>query len=189
MPSAHPAPLEGMKFVDLFHSIAPEDLSDNVFTLVGKDLTVVTAGQKDHYNSMTASGGGFGLLFLKPATWCIIRADRYTLELIQKEQSYTLSYFHGDFKQQVLFLGSGSGRDHEKMKEVALTAIATPSGNMSFQEARLIVECRLTAVATAHPDDFCTQEARDYINEAYREANVYRKWVFGAITRVWVRTD
>jgi hypothetical protein len=56
---------------------------------------------------------------------------------------------------------------------------------MSFKEARLIIECRLTALTTAKPDDFFTQETRDYINEAYKEANVYRKLVFGEIAHVW----
>jgi len=58
---------------------------------------------------------------------------------------------------------------------------------MSFKEARLIIECRLTALATATPDNFFTQETKDYINEAYKEANVYRKLVFGEITHVWVK--
>jgi flavin reductase (DIM6/NTAB) family NADH-FMN oxidoreductase RutF len=176
-----------MSFDQLFKQISPEDINDNVFMLVGKDFTVVTAGKKHHYNSMTASGGGFGLLFMKPATWCILRADRYTLEIIQKEQTYTMSYFPNEYKKQILFLGSESGRNSEKMKEVELTSVQTPSENMSFKEARLIIECKLTALTTANPDDFYTQETRDYINEAYQEANVYRKLVFGEITHVWER--
>lgn len=58
---------------------------------------------------------------------------------------------------------------------------------MSYQEARLIIECKLTALATANPDDFYKQETKDYINEAYREANQYRKLMFGEITHVWVK--
>ena len=34
---------------------------------------------------------------------------------------------------------------------------------------------------------FVTQEAKDYIDEAYKEANHYRKYVFGEITHVWVK--
>jgi flavin reductase (DIM6/NTAB) family NADH-FMN oxidoreductase RutF len=176
-----------MNFDQLFKQISPEEISDNVFTLVGKDFTVITAGKEDHYNSMTGSGGGLGLLFMKPTTWCILRADRYTLEMIQKEQTYTLSYFPNEYKKQILFLGSKSGRDSEKMKEVELTSVQTPSGDMSFKEARLIIECKLTALTTANPNDFYTQETKDLINEAYQEANVYRKLVFGEITHVWVK--
>jgi flavin reductase (DIM6/NTAB) family NADH-FMN oxidoreductase RutF len=176
-----------MNFDQLFKQISPEEISDNVFTLVGKVFPVITAGKIDHYNSMTASGGGLGMLFKKPTTWCILQASRYTLEMIQKEQTYTLSYLANVYKKQVLFLGSKSGRDSEKMQEVELTSVQTPSGDMSFKEARLIIECKLTEITTPDPNDFYTQEAKDYLNEAYKEANEYRKYVFGEITHVWVK--
>jgi len=176
-----------MNFDQLFRQISPEEIGDNVFTLAGKVFPVITAGKEDHYNSMTASGGGWGMLFKKPVTWCILRADRYTLEMIQKERTYTMSYFPDEYKEQILFLGSKSGRDSGKMKEVELTSAQTPSGDMSFEEARLIIECKLTQITAPNPDDFYTQETRDYINEAYKEASDYRKYVFGEITRVWVK--
>ena len=176
-----------MNFDQLFKQISPEEICDNVFTLVGKVFPVITAGREDHYNSMTASGGGLGILFGKPTAWSILRADRYTLEMIHEEQTYTMSYFPDEYKEQILFLGSKSGRDGEKMKEVELTSVQTPSGDMSFKEARLIIECKLTQITTANPDDFYTQEAKDSINEAYKEGNVYRKYVFGKITHVWVK--
>ncbi len=176
-----------MGFGQLFEQISPEEISDNVFTLVGKDFFAITAGKADHYNSMIGSGGGLGVLFKKPVTWCVIRADRHTLEMIEKERTYTLSYFPDEHREQMLFLGSKSGRDSGKMKEVQLTSVQTPSGDMSFKEARLIFECKLTELTTPKPDDFCTQEAKDYVTEAYKEENHYRKYVFGEITHVWVR--
>jgi len=81
-----PVSVKGMNFDQIFHQISPEEISDNVFTLVGKDYFIITAGREAHYNSMTGSGGGLGMLFKKPTTWCVLRADRYTLELIQKER-------------------------------------------------------------------------------------------------------
>jgi hypothetical protein len=95
-----------MNFDQLFKQISPEEIRDNVFTLAGKDFFVITAGKDDHYNSMIGSGGGLGLLFKKHTTWCVIRSDRYTLEMIQKEQAYTMSYCPNEYKEQMLFLGS-----------------------------------------------------------------------------------
>ncbi len=181
--------IEELNFDQLFREISPEEIRDSVFTLVGKVYPVITAGKENHYNSMTASGGGMGLLFKKPTTWCLLQANRYTLEIIQKEQTYTMSYFPDEYKKQVLFLGSKSGRDSEKMKEVELTSVQTPSGDMSFKEARLIIECKLTEITTPNPNDFYTQEAKEYIKEAYKEASDYRKYVFGEITHVWVKKE
>jgi flavin reductase (DIM6/NTAB) family NADH-FMN oxidoreductase RutF len=175
-----------MNFDQLFKQISPEQISDNVFTLGGKDFIAITAGKEDHYNSMIG-GCGLGMLFKKPTTWCLIRADRYTLELILKEQTYTMSCFPEEYKNQMLFLGSKSGRDSEKMKEVDLTSVQTPSGNMSFKEARLIIECKLTQITTPTPGDFYSQEAKDWIKETYKLESDYRKYVFGEITHVWAK--
>ncbi|GHT58127.1 hypothetical protein AGMMS50239_02020 [Bacteroidia bacterium] len=176
-------------FNQLFKQISPEEMCNdfNVFTLVGKVFPVITAGKENQSNSMTASGGGMGLLFKKPTTWCLLKADRYTLELIEKEQTYTMSYFPDEYREQVLFLGGKSGRDSEKMKEVVLTSVQTPSGDMSFKEAQLIIECKLTQITTPNLDDFYTQDAKNYLREAYKDVNNYRKYVFGEITHVWVK--
>jgi flavin reductase (DIM6/NTAB) family NADH-FMN oxidoreductase RutF len=174
-------------FDQLFNQISPEEIGDNVFTLAGKDFFVITAGRENHYNSMIGSGGGLAVLFKKPSTWCVIRADRYTLEIILNEQTYTMSYFPNEYKEQMLFLGTKSGRNSNKMKEVALTSVQTPSGKISFKEARLIIECKLTQITTPNPNDFYSQEAKDYIKEAYKEESDYRKYVFGEITHVWIK--
>jgi len=119
MTSTKPINVKEMNFDQLFTQISPEEMcnSNNVLTLAGKDFYVITAGKKDQYNSMTASGGGIGLLFKKPTTWCLLRADRYTLELIQKEQTYTLSYFPDEYKEQLFFLGSRSGQVSRHLPE------------------------------------------------------------------------
>ena len=173
-----------MIFEQLFKPISHKEI-DNVFTLVGESFPVITAGKQNNYNSMTGSGGGLGLLLKKPTTWCIIRADRYTLEFIEKEQTYTMSYFSNEYKEQIIFLGSKSGKNSNKMKEVKLTSIQTPCGNMSFRESKLIIDCKLMQITTVKTDDFYIQEDKDFLNEAYKEANFYRKYVFGEITHIW----
>ena len=178
-----------MNFDQIFKQISPVELCDNfnVFTLVGTDFYAITSGNENHHNSMVGSGGGFGLLFKKPTTWCLLRQDRYTLEIIKKEQTFTLSYFQNEYKERMLFLGSKSGRNSEKMNEVELTSIQTPSGCMTFKESSLIIECMLTAITTPCSSDFYSQESKEYIDEAYKDANEYRKLVFGEITHVWVK--
>lgn len=176
-----------MTFNQLFIPSSPEEISDNIFKMVGKDFFVITAGNEVHYNSMIGSGGGLGVLFKKPVTWCVIRSDRYTLELMQNKQTYTLTYFANEYREQMLFLGSKSGRDGDKMKETELTVVQTPSGNISFEEARLVIECKLMQITTPGFEDFCTQEAKDYLNEAYKSSDDYRKYVWGEIVAVWIK--
>ncbi|MDR0575340.1 MAG: flavin reductase [Tannerella sp.] len=179
--------IQARSFQELFKSIEAKDIPGDVFTLVGSDFTVITAGTASHYNSMVASWGGMGILFSKPATWCFLRANRYTLEFMRKEQAYTMAYFDDEYKDDIMLFGTKSGRDSDKMKESKLSSVQTPSGNMAYKEAKLIIECKLTEVTTVSPDDFYLEEGRNFVMDAHKEANDYHKIVFGEITNVWVR--
>lgn len=46
--------------------IEVSELNDNVFTTIGKEWMLVTAGTKDKFNMMTASWGCLGWLWNKP---------------------------------------------------------------------------------------------------------------------------
>ena len=179
--------IRSSSFDELFRKITPEEIPGNVFTLVNKDFTVITAGTPADCNSMIASWGGWGTLFNKPVTWCFLRANRFTLEYIQKELTYTMSYFDEDDKEDIMIFGTQSGRNSDKMKEHKLTMVQTPDGNITYKEAKLIIECKLTEVTTVSPDDFLTDEGKEFITSAYAEVKAYHKLVFGDITNVWER--
>ena len=49
----------------MFQSIDPKQLQENVFSLIGDQWTLITAGTPDHCNTMTASWGGAGVLWGK----------------------------------------------------------------------------------------------------------------------------
>lgn len=180
-----------MKFKQLFKQISIEEFGSqfNIFKLLGENSYVVTAGNPNHYNSMVGSGGGFGLHFKKATVWCIFRSDRYTLELIENEQVFTLSFFRDDYKQRMMFFARTSGRSSNKMSEAELFAIETPAQNISFEEAHLIIECKLTQITTPVFDDFYSPEARDWLKEIYKSKNDYRKYVFGEITYIWIKNN
>jgi len=180
--------IKSRSFSDLFKAIEPKDIPEDVFTLIGKDFAVLTAGNKEHYNSMVAGWGGWGILFSKPTAFLMLRSSRYTLELMRKEQSYTMAFFDPEYKNDVMEFGKQSGRDSdEKMRNTRLTAVETPTGNMSFKEAKLIIECKLVQVTTVSPDDYYTEESKKFVVDAQAETGNYHKVVFGEITGVWVK--
>jgi len=180
--------IKSRSFSELFNEIEAKDIPEDVFTLIGKDFAVLTAGKPSHYNSMVAGWGGWGILFSKPTTFLMLRSNRYTLELMRKEQSYTLAFFDNEYRDDVLQFGKQSGRDSdEKMRNTRLTAVETPEGNMSFKEAKLIIECKLVQVTTVSPDDFYTDDSRKFVVDAQAETKDYHKVVFGEITKVWTR--
>ena len=56
-----------------------------------------------------------------------------------------------------------------------------------IEEARLIIECKLTQITTANIDDFYSMEAKEYLTEAYTSPGEIRQYVFGEISCVWLR--
>ncbi|MBD3272717.1 MAG: flavin reductase family protein, partial [Elusimicrobia bacterium] len=59
-------------------TIKPEEIHDNVFKAVGSDWMLITAGTLKSFNMMTASWGGFGILWHKNICWCVLRPQRHT---------------------------------------------------------------------------------------------------------------
>jgi len=177
------------EFYNLFVQVKPEELNENVFKDVGTDWTCITSGNDSLFNSMTASFGGWGILFGKPATWCFLRSNRYTLELIRKHKKYTMSYFDAKYKDQLLLFGSKSGRNSNKMKETKLTHIITPNGSISYKEARLIIECELVEITTVNPNDFFDESAKKFVIDGYNDTKDYHKLVFGEIKGIWIRKE
>ena len=182
--------IKSLSFSDRFKPIEPKMITESVFKLIGEDYAVLTAGTPSKYNSMVASWGGWGILFNKPAAFSMLRANRYTLELMRREQKYTMSFFDTEFKDDITQFGLSSGRNSdEKMKKTKLTSVQTPSGNTVFKEAKLIVECKLIQVTTVSPDDFLVEENKKFVVDAFAEAGEYHKMVVGEITNVWIRQD
>ena len=124
-----------------FKAISPYDLKDNIFKLIDKDWMLVTAGTKEHFNTMTASWGHLGILWSLPIAIAYIRPQRYTYGFANENDYYTLSFFEEKHRKVLQFCGTKSGRDYDKVKETGLTPQVTENGNVYFEEARLVLEC------------------------------------------------
>ena len=168
-----------------FTSVSPEEFDENIFNLVGKDFTVITAGEDP--NSMVASWGGVGIMFNKPVTWCFLRANRYTLEKIRQTGTYTMCYFPDQYKGDIMQFGMKSGRNTDKMAQTKLTPFMTPDGYPAYKEAKIIIECKLIAASTVSKDEFYTDEAKTFLQEGYDEAKDWHKLVYGEITNILIK--
>lgn len=179
--------IKEMSFCELFDSIDVKDIKEDVFTLVGENYGILTAGTPDKFNSMVTSWGGWGIVFGKPGVFHFLRSNRYTLELMREQQTYTVSFFADEFKEDIMQFGMKSGRDSDKMKETALTGVQTPDGNPAYKEAMIILECRMTEVTTVSPEDFYNEEDRKFVTDAHAETGDWHKLIFSQITKAWIR--
>lgn len=125
-----------------FKTISPKELRENIFTLLDNEWMLITAGDKDSFNTMTASWGGFGILWNKPVAYIFVRPQRYTHEFTEKFPTFTLSFFEGKYREILSLCGTKSGKDFDKMKGTGLTSVAAENGSIYFNEARIVMECR-----------------------------------------------
>jgi flavin reductase (DIM6/NTAB) family NADH-FMN oxidoreductase RutF len=124
-----------------FTELPVHEIMENVFDLIGEQWMLITAGTKDNYNTMTASWGGFGVLWNVPVAFIFIRPHRYTYNFVESNPYFTLTFFEQKHKDILNYCGSHSGKDVHKAKECGLVAMETENGNVYFEQAKMVVEC------------------------------------------------
>ncbi|MBR1925946.1 MAG: hypothetical protein IJ837_03770 [Clostridia bacterium] len=106
----------------------------NPFEKLNNEWALVTAGDKKKFNSMTISWGGFGVLWFKNVITIYLRPQRYTLEFLNKNDIFTVSFFDEKYKKDLGVLGSKSGRDCDKLSLTNLTPKFLKQG-ITYNEA------------------------------------------------------
>jgi len=120
-----------------------------------------------------------GELWFKPVVFAFIRPTRYTLEFVEQKPTFTLSFFDETQRKALSFCGANSGRDCDKTAATGLTPIATDSGSVAFEEARLVIECRKMYFQDVDPENFLVPE----IEENYPDKDYHRMFI-GEVLRV-----
>ena len=100
-----------------FEKIDINTLDMNAFQAIGKDWMLITAGDHQKVNTMTASWGGMGVLWGQNVVYAFIRPQRYTKQFVDQQECFSLSFFNG-YKKELSVLGTVSGRDQDKINHV-----------------------------------------------------------------------
>ena len=142
------------------------------------------------FNIMTVAWGSFGVMWSKPFVMVAVRPTRHTYGFMEKSASFSVSVLPLEFRDKMLFCGSHSGKDVDKVKAcgfavVPLDHVEAPG----FDEAELTVECRKMYADDFSPAQFLIPE----IATNYKE-NDYHRMYFGEIlaihgTDAYVRKD
>lgn len=145
------------------------DLNDNVFETIGKEWMLVTAGNEEKFNMMTASWGCLGWLWNKPVAVVFIRPERYAHQFIEENDTLTLQFLGTGEKarQAYNFCGSKSGRDFDKAHEAGLTPVALEGGEVTFEEARLTLVCRKLYKDTLKEENFIDKQQTQWYGEKH----------------------
>lgn len=89
-----------------------------------------------------------------------IYPTRYTNEVLQHSEKFTVSFFPKTLRKQVFVLGSQSGRDTDKVNESGLTPKVI-DGAVTYEEATFTFVCRKICQLPIKKEDIA-QDIRDY---------------------------
>ncbi len=131
----------------------------NPFTRFHVDAALVTAGDKEKFNSMTIGWGALGTLWSQDVMIIFVRDSRYTFEFLQKEENFTVSFYQD--KSIHAIMGKESGRDVDKVKKCNLHPVFTKNG-ITYEEAQETFFCKKLFVSNMGLENLPEEAKRFY---------------------------
>ena len=163
----------------MFLEIDIRDVKKNLTKAISDEWMLISAGDAHKSNMMTASWGLTGELWFRDVAVCFIRPQRYTLEFVEQNDTFALSFFGTGEKQALSLCGSKSGREVDKIKETGLTPVYS-DGTVYYEQAKLVLICKKIAVSEVTPQNILDKTV---LERCYPEKD-YHKVFVGEIVKV-----
>jgi flavin reductase (DIM6/NTAB) family NADH-FMN oxidoreductase RutF len=148
-------------------------------------LLLVTQGADGIPNVMTIGWGTIGSIWGRPIFTTYVRPSRYTYERLEEQSDFTINVAGNDLKEALSHCGTVSGRDHDKLRDLSLTAV--PSKEVRppiIQECLIHYECRTVERNDIDPDTLA-QSIRDNMYAGGEFHRVY----YGEIVSAYAEED
>ena len=163
--------------------VSVTELSIDVVNLWMNQWLLLTAGTAADCNMMTVAWGSIGCMWSRPFVQIVVRPQRHTHKYIEQSDSFTLCAFPEKYRKDLQTLGALSGRDGGKLAKTGLTLKASKRVTApSYNEARLILECRKIYYQDMDPRGFVDKTIQDNYT-----ANDYHRIYFGEILSVFCK--
>lgn len=154
-----------------FNSTNPDSFDFSPFRIIGKEWMLITAEKDGKVNSMTASWGGLGVMWGKNAAYIVVRKSRYTKELIDGSNNFSLCFFdHEKYAKMLGYMGSASGRSEDKVQNSGLT-VSHQNGIPYYDEASKVLLCRKMFCQPMDPKNFLDEsiDSKWYSDKDYHD--------------------
>lgn len=149
----------------------------DVFKMFNEQWALVTAGNMQDYNTMTIGWGSLGTIWGpvnkgKQIVTVYVSPARYTYEYLEKNDYFTISFFPEQYRRDLGYLGSHSGRDGDKVAKTKLTPVGVDAG-VTFQEAELTFVCK-----KLYADSFDGERAPEWMrNVVYKQIPAHHFYI------------
>ncbi|MGK0468055.1 flavin reductase family protein [Clostridium sp.] len=144
----------------------------------------LTVKSGDKINTMTISWGSVGYEWNRPIFTVLVRKSRYTHDLIENSDDFTVSIpLSKDLKNELAVCGSKSGRDIDKFKECNLTLDDSKNVDTPIiGECELHYECEIVYKQDMNPQFM----SKDMAESSYKDGN-YHTVYYGEIVATYMK--
>jgi flavin reductase (DIM6/NTAB) family NADH-FMN oxidoreductase RutF len=166
-----------MKKIGIFDAL--QETVKHLYVKQGAGGLLLIAGFKG--NPMTIGWGTIGIIWKIPIFTVLVRPSRYTHELIEESGAFSVNVLSDEYAEQILYCGSHSGRDGDKIRHCGFTlekghSISIPH----LKQASVVYECRIV-----HRNNVIGEALKESIYEHYYDQGDLHTLYFGEILAVF----
>ncbi len=162
----------------MLREISPDEFEINPFKKLKDEWALLSAGTTDKCNTMTISWGGLGVIWGRYVATVYVRPTRYTYELCEENDYFTVSFPVDGFKKDMGLLGSISGRDCDKLSKTSMD-MSFYDGIPFIEQSELVFICKKLYYSDLEPQNFLD----DNIESNYPNKDYHRIYI-GEIIKI-----
>ncbi len=142
---------------------------DTVFEHLFKKGAFLTVKSAEIVNTMTISWGSIGFIWRKPVFMVLVRGTRYTYELIENSDNFTVSVpFSNEMRRSLTVCGTKSGREIDKAKESNITYIESKEVESPVVDnCNMYYECKILYKQEMNPSLILDDKVRNLYDNDY----------------------
>lgn len=163
-----------------------ENWDENPFTWFKGHGLLLASGDSLNNNAMTIGWGALGNIWRQIGANTVtvyVAEARYTYEFMEKYDYFTIMGFDKEDARILGYMGTHSGRDGDKAAHLGLHTLYTEHGTPYYEEASLVLECKIIYRAPLLIEGMC-EEAKEFYKNF--DAGVHHMYM-GNIIGAWIK--
>lgn len=142
----------------------------------------LTTKQEDKINTMTMGWGNVGYIWGKNIIMVPVRKSRYTHQLIENSNYFTVSVpLNNQYQKELKFCGTKSGLNYDKIAELKLPLYKTELTDVPIISGN---DLHFIAKIVYKQDMKLENLSQDYQNKNYPEADIH-SFYYGEVIKVY----
>lgn len=153
-------------------AISTKDTSYDINKMFSQELALLTVKSGDKINTMTIGWGSIGYVWRKDVATIYVRPSRYTYELLEKADCYSISFFDMSYKEKLLYCGKNSGRYVNKFTTCNFD-VKYYEHTPYIAQARLVAVCKKLHTETLDPEKF-EDNYKHLATDFYKDGDLHK---------------